>query len=121
MTKKHIIQNIIEFTLVKNQSIQTELIKIIKEHKIKTAFYSGIGAGKNLIIGFMKNTDPVEYKTIKCDSDYEITAFNGNIQLGKSHTHITLSNNIANGIGGHFFEGTVAYVFQLYISVLEYY
>ncbi len=121
MTKNYKkIIDIIELDLVKDDVIEEQLTNIIKKHKIKNAFFNGIGAGKNLKVGYLINHNPIKYKEINCNSPYEITSFIGNVKNGKSHTHITLSNNISNVIGGHFISGKVAFIFQLYIQVLEY-
>lgn len=118
---KHTIKNVIEVNLEKDQDINIELEKIQKQYKIKSGFYSGIGAGEKIEVGFLYSTNPIKYKIFKCETDHEITAFIGNIKDGVYHTHITLGNENANTISGHFLSGKVSFKFQLYINILEYY
>ncbi len=118
--KKSKIKDVVILELKKNQIISEEIEKIIKKNKIKCAYFNGSGEGYELEIKYIISKDPIEYKNIKCEGIYEISSFVGTIKNGKYISHVLLTNNIANAIGGKFVDAKVYSEFNLFINILEY-
>ena len=99
--------------LEQGESIMAILTQFCKDHQIINGQISGIGAIKEIELGTydLKNQ---EYITHKLDDIWELTSFQGNIQLKNEdpfiHAHINISDHNLTVKGGHLFEAKVAVV-----------
>lgn len=102
-----------------DQPVVKTLTDIVTEHKIDGGFISGIGAIKEVQLGYY---DLHKKDYIRCtfsDEDYELIALNGNITLrdGKPyvHVHTAIGCSDFSVIGGHMFEALVAVTAEISI------
>lgn len=102
-----------------DQPVVKTLTNIVTEHKIDGGFISGIGAIKEVQLGYY---DLHKKDYIRCtfsDEDYELIALNGNITLrdGKPyvHVHTAIGCSDFSVIGGHMFEALVAVTAEISI------
>lgn len=104
--------------LKENDDITETVEKICKENHFNTAIVlASVGSIKHLKIRLAKAID-----TIDIDKDYEILSLNGTISNGKSHLHISVSDDKGNCVGGHLLIGTlVNTTCELVLGILEEY
>jgi predicted DNA-binding protein with PD1-like motif len=101
-----------------DSSVIDEINKFCKNHSINTGIVKGIGALKNVTLGYY---DQLNKKYIKkeINEPCEIVSLQGNISLknGKifSHLHISVATEKFMVYGGHLMAGTV-YACELYIN-----
>jgi len=114
-----------------------EIVKTLTEFaqakKIKSAFLLGLGAAKELTLGFY-DLEKKAYIRRFFPTEWEITNLVGNIAWLEEakqsvhqakrdepilHIHIVLSSSNFNTIGGHLFSGTVTATCEILIMVLD--
>jgi uncharacterized protein len=98
------------------------LLEFIKEEKILSGCYYGIGAVTNVEIGYY-HLDKKSYQKKLLDENYEVISLIGNItqvdQKNFSHAHINLSDKNFNCIAGHLFEATVSPSIELFLNIFS--
>ncbi len=82
-----------------------------KEHKIKAARLSAIGAFSDVVLGYF-DWEKKDYKRIPMREQMEVVSLLGDIALGekgepKLHAHIVLGRSDGTARGGHLLEGHV--------------
>jgi len=96
--------------LEKDEKIIETLTGFLKKKKIKSGYFSGIGAvSKSEIAHFSLDRKEYSYKAL--NGPLEITSLLGNIATSGSqviiHAHITLSDSKMNVYGGHLKEAAI--------------
>lgn len=93
-----------------NDEIITAIRETALRSRLRGAFFSGLGVGRDLILGYY---DPHGKKYIKkvFQGEYEFTSLAGNIAYINGdcivHCHVTITNEEFAAFGGHLFQGTV--------------
>ncbi|MEO0091665.1 MAG: PPC domain-containing DNA-binding protein [candidate division WOR-3 bacterium] len=105
-----------------NEDIIAELKDFTKQKKIKGAFLFGLGAGKEITLGYY---DPIKknYHKRFFPEDYEFASIIGNIAYLDEepilHIHCTISPNNFNTYSGHLFSAKVAATVELMVMPLD--
>jgi predicted DNA-binding protein with PD1-like motif len=106
--------------LDKDQPVLQVLTQIVTENKIQGGHITGIGAVKNVELGFYE-LHKKDYIRKKFENDdYELIALNGNISIKDDapyvHAHTALGKSDFSVFGGHLFEADVAVTAEIYIT-----
>lgn len=113
---KHII--IVE----KEEPIMESLTRVVEELNIQGGSITGIGAVKDVELGFYDLASQTYRRKMFDTDDYELTSFTGNISLkdGKPyvHAHITMGDRVFDIKGGHLFEAKVAVTSEFHVIPL---
>ena len=84
----------------------------------KFATFSGIGAVKDITIGYYKN---YAYFNKEYNDEYEVLNFNGNISIKEenrfSHIHIVFAGEDYIAHGGHLHKATVSATLEIVVNV----
>ena len=108
-TKK--IDNLIYISLSPGDYINYSLKQVANKYTLKSGWINGIGAIKNVELGYY-NLDSKNYTRKIFNDDYELTSFLGNISIVDKtpfiHSHITLSDKKFKLLGGHLFDAQVS-------------
>ncbi|MCX7785044.1 MAG: DUF296 domain-containing protein [candidate division WOR-3 bacterium] len=105
-----------------NEDIMALLKDFTKQKKIKGAFLFGLGAGKEITLGYY---DPLKknYQKRFFAEDYEFASIIGNIAYLDEepilHIHCTISPGNFNTYSGHLFSAKVAATVELLIIPLD--
>ena len=100
------------------------LNRTVAEKKILGGMISGLGALKDVELGYY-DLEKREYirKTFS-DEDYELISLNGNISLKDGqpycHVHASLGRSDFSVFGGHLFEATVAVTCEISIVPMQF-
>ena len=93
------------------------LIEFAKENNIKSGTISGIGAVKDVVLGYF-DFDKKEYLQKEFNDIYELVSLNGNFALKDNdiilHCHAVISDSSMKVFGGHLFEATIAVTGEFY-------
>ena len=105
-----------------DEPIMSTLTQFCKDHEIINGQISGIGAIKEIELGAYDLTSK-EYIIKHFNEIWELTSFQGNIQLKVGepfiHAHINISDHSMNVKGGHLFEATVAAVGEFVLKKIN--
>ena len=108
--------------LEKDDRIMESLTDFCKDQNIDNGKISGIGAIKDIELGAY-DLNNKKYITQNFNDIWELTSFQGNIQLKDDvpfiHAHINISNHDLNPKGGHLFEATVAAVGEFVLNKIN--
>src|SRR5215216_3783148 len=108
--------------LEKEEKIHETLTQFVAEQKIQGGFITGIGALKNVEIGFYDLENKTYLRETFAEGDYELISLNGNITLKEEmpyiHSHVILGKRDFSTFGGHLFEAIVAVTAE--ISLIPY-
>ena len=108
--------------LEKDDRIMHSLTQFCKDHKINNGKISGIGAIKEIELGAY-DLNHKKYISYDFKDIWELTSFQGNVQLKDGdpfiHAHINISNHDLNPKGGHLFEATVAVVGEFILNKIN--
>ena len=108
--------------LEKDERIMNGLTQFCKDHNISNGKISGIGAIKKIELGAY-DLNNKKYIIQNFNDIWELTSFQGNIQLKDNvpfiHAHINISNHDLNPKGGHLFEATVAAVGEFVLNKIN--
>lgn len=106
--------------LLRGTGIMDALKTFVTAKNIGSGTLSAIGAIENIDIGYYY-FDKRQYAKINFPGTYEVISMTGNISYidGEPfvHTHLALSDDQCQTIGGHFFDGRVALTLEVHISV----
>tara|TARA_B100000941_G_scaffold290633_1_gene273915 strand:+ start:1039 stop:1464 length:426 start_codon:yes stop_codon:yes gene_type:complete len=93
------------------EEINNTFENIALKESIKTAWINGIGAIRDVEMGYYDIESKTYIRQI-FKEDFELTSLIGNISIKDeklySHTHITFSDKDFNVYGGHMFKGTIS-------------
>jgi len=112
--------NVFFIRLDPGEEVITTLEKIAVENGIKFGFIFGIGAVKNVELGYYTGKRYVRNRLYEF---FEVTSLIGNISMLKDkpfvHCHITLGKENGEIIGGHLFKAEVSYTMEIMIIAAE--
>ncbi|MCR8613435.1 MAG: DUF296 domain-containing protein [Mycoplasma sp.] len=99
------------------EKIAESLDLFIKDKNIKFAKITGIGAGKDIKLGYLDQKTK-EYTSKVFAGTYEITSIIGSIggEEPSWHIHVSMSDDNYNLFGGHFYDATITGVAELFIE-----
>jgi len=104
----------------KDQPVNSTLTKIVEREGIVGGFLTGIGAIKNVELGFYHLHQKDYHRQTFSKGDFELLSLNGNISLKDGqpyvHTHTTIGDDQFRVFGGHMFEALVAVTAEIYIT-----
>ena len=113
-------QNQILVVLDKDQPVVSTLTEIVMAHKIKGGHITGIGALKDVQLGYYEIHKKDYIRKTFSDEDFELIALNGNITLRDQtpyvHVHTALGRSDFSVFGGHMFEARVAVTAEIHIT-----
>ncbi|MEE9441173.1 MAG: PPC domain-containing DNA-binding protein [candidate division Zixibacteria bacterium] len=108
--------------LDKGEEVIESLQAFIAKQKIPAGVLQGIGAVRNIQIGYF-DTRRNKYQTKQINKTIEVVSLIGNISyINKRpfvHAHITVADSNYKLTGGHFFKGEVAVTLEVFIRVLN--
>lgn len=108
--------------LERGEEIVSSLKKLQRAENIKGAFFSGIGATDNAVIGVYAVNDK-KYNAVTLTGDMEIAALTGNISVSEDggeyvHAHVVLGRGeIAHA--GHLNEATVSATAEIFVQIVD--
>lgn len=109
--------------LEKDEPVIKSLTEIITNSNIKGGSITGIGAIKNVEIGYYELEDQNYIRRTFDHGDYELISFIGNISLKNNlpfvHAHISMGAKDFNVLGGHLFEAITAVTAEFYITPFD--
>ncbi len=98
------------------------MTSFIIDKKIPSGIVQGIGAVKNIEIGYF-DTGQKEYQKSSFSQTLEVISLNGNISYLEDtpfvHLHVAVADEKHMLFGGHLFSGEVAVTLEIYIKVLD--
>jgi predicted DNA-binding protein with PD1-like motif len=105
-----------------NEEIIATLKDFVKEHKLKGGFINGIGAGKEVMLGYFDYPKKTYRKRFFAE-EIEFTSLMGNIAWLEQdpiiHIHCTISPENFITYSGHLFSGKVTATCEIMIALLE--
>ena len=108
--------------LEKDDRIMESLTDFCKDQNIDNGKISGIGAIKDIELGAYDLSNK-KYITHNFNDIWELTSFQGNVQLKDGdpfiHAHINMSNHNLDLKGGHLLEATVAVVGEFVLNKIN--
>jgi predicted DNA-binding protein with PD1-like motif len=106
--------------LDKEQNVVSALTEIVTAQKIKGGHITGIGAVKDVQLGYYDLHKKDYIRKTFSGEDYELLALNGNVTLRDGapyvHVHTALGKSDFSLFGGHMFEAIVAVTAEIYIT-----
>lgn len=106
--------------LDKGEDILTVLQKFLESEKIHNAFLTALGSVENPVLAHYR-VDTKKYTEKKLSGIFEVTNLTGNVALFEEkpliHSHITLSDENMNAVGGHFIQGIVSATLEVRVEV----
>ncbi len=108
------------FRIKENEDALNALSKYLEEKNIRAGLISGIGAMKEIHVGFFEDG---EYVTIKKSGIFEVGSLQGNISIkdGKPflHAHLIVGDSSGKTYAGHLMEGNIVHP-TLEVIILEF-
>lgn len=106
----------------RGEAFHDTLVRFFEQKRFPSAFFQGIGALKDVDLGFFK-VEKNDYIHHQLKGDYELITAMGNISLveGKpvAHTHVCLADEKGQTTSGHLFEATVAVTVELFLLPID--
>lgn len=103
----------------KEEKLVETLTRFVTEHRIQGGYVSGIGALKDVELGYYELEKQTYLRKTFQDDDYELLCVKGNITLRENtpyiHVHALLGARDFSTFGGHLFEATVAVTAEITI------
>ena len=99
------------------------LKKLAASERIGMASFTGIGAVRDVVLGYL-DLDQKEYLKREFGSDsMELVAMSGNLALldGEpvAHCHVVVGDREMRAFGGHLFEARVSVTVEIFLRVYE--
>ncbi len=102
--------------------VAATLTQIVKKQAIAGGLVSGIGAVKNVQLGYYDLEKKDYVRKTFAEEDYELISMNGNISLRDGepyvHLHASMGRSDFSVFGGHLFEAVVAVTVEIQITIL---
>lgn len=103
--------------------VMDSLIKLAAAERIGMASFTGIGAVKDVVLGYI-DLNQKEYLRRKFGADsMELVALTGNLALldGEpvAHCHVVVVDREMRAYGGHLFRATVSVTAEIFLRVYE--
>lgn len=104
--------------LFKGEEIFSSLVQFAKDHNLQSGHISGIGAVKDITVGYF-DTEKKGYPKNQFKATHELLSCKGNFSLNEGepfpHCHIVFCDTEQRAFGGHLFSATVAVTAEFYI------
>ncbi len=104
------------------EDFQETLGAFVTQKRIPSAFFQGIGALTNVELGYFSIKKNV-YERHTYGGNYELISASGNISVDADapivHTHVTLSDENCQVVGGHLFEGIVSLTAEVFLFPMD--
>jgi predicted DNA-binding protein with PD1-like motif len=107
----------------KGDEVASGLLDFAEKNHVKYAHFTAVGAFDHAVLGWF---DPVKraQKRNPLDEEVEVTSFVGNITPDAKgnpvvHAHCVVALSDGRAMAGHFIEGHVSLVMQVYVEELE--
>ncbi len=116
----HVLQHrsLVSVILEPGEPILESLTKVVREKDMKGATLTGLGAIKDVELGFY-DVEEQQYIRQTFIDDYELVSLHGNLSLKEDepylHVHIVMSDKAFNCKGGHLFEAKVAATVEIWL------
>lgn len=98
------------------------LLSFFKQKRFASGFYQGIGALKEVELGFF-NTKKNNYIHKCLEGEFELITAMGNISLVEgepfAHTHVCLGDKNYRSYSGHLFEATIAVTAEIFLIPID--
>lgn len=108
--------------LDKEEEVMESLSSFVAEKRIPCGVLQGIGAVKDLQLGYF-DTRAAKYRKKRIRKTVEVLNLTGNISYLDDkpfiHAHITVAGSDQRLLGGHLFRATVAVTMEIYIKVIS--
>lgn len=106
----------------RGEMVADKIFEFVKEHNIKLASISGLGASDEIIVS-VYNLDTKEYVENVYRGMFEITNLTGNVSTqGEKeylHLHVTFADEENNAFGGHFVNAKISGTCELFIDIYD--
>lgn len=106
----------------KDEPLVATLTNFATQQSLAGGLISGIGALKDVELGYYDLHNKEYIRKTFNEMDYELISLSGNISLKESkpfiHVHASLGDMDFNVFGGHLFEATVAVTTEIFITPL---
>lgn len=107
----------------KDQPLVKSITEFCQQRGLLSGQIHGIGALKNVELGYYELHEKSYIRKTFSDGDYELISLHGNIseKEGKAfvHVHASLGRSDFSVFGGHLFEAQVAVVCEVFITSLR--
>ena len=104
------------------EELHQMLVAFVRQKKIPSASYYGIGALQDIKLGYF-DREKNDYRSRYFAECYELLSLHGNFSIvnGQTfpHTHVVLANSDYQTIGGHLFSATVAITVELFLFPID--
>ncbi len=104
------------------EEFQETLGAFFAQKRLPSAFFQGIGALTNVELGYF-SIEKNDYTRHSYGGNYELISASGNISVDDDrpvvHTHVTLSDEKCQVIGGHLFEGIVSVTAEIFLFPMD--
>jgi len=98
------------------------LVDVIRQHDITAAVIRGIGALKDVELGYF-NIDTAVYEKKFFSGSYELVALNGNLGWAGDdavmHLHAAIAGPDLVLHGGHLFKGTISVTGEFFLKTMD--
>ena len=110
-------------TIGKDEFINQKLLEVAVKEKIKSGWINGIGAIRDVEIGYYDLNQKKYIKKI-FNKHYELISLIGNISLVDNkpfiHTHISFSDTKYKSFGGHLFDARITAAGEFFVSLSDF-
>ncbi|MDP3559672.1 MAG: DNA-binding protein, partial [Legionellaceae bacterium] len=112
----------IVIVLNKGDKLVENLTHLMTQHGVKGGLISGVGALKEVELGYYELENKTYLRKTFQEEDYELLSLNGNITLKDNapyiHVHAVLGKSNFSTFGGHLFEAVVAVTAEITVIPL---
>ncbi len=106
--------------LDRNQPLLQSLTELAQKHNILGGSLNGIGALKNVELGYYELHKKEYVRKFFNNEDFELLTLSGNVSWRDGapyiHAHTALGRSDFSVIGGHLFEAQVAVTAEIYLT-----
>jgi predicted DNA-binding protein with PD1-like motif len=108
-----------QVTFGKGDEVASGLTEFAEKNHITAGHFTGVGALSSALLGWT-NPDLRAFKKLEIDQEAEVLSFAGSISMrnGKPYVHAHAVLGLPDGStrGGHFLEGHVSIVMEVYVT-----
>lgn len=108
--------------LNRGDSLVATLTQVMSEHNVKGGLISGIGAIKDVELGYYELENQTYVRRKFLNEDFELLSLSGNISIKENvpyvHLHTVLGKKDFSTFGGHLFEAVVAVTAEITVIPL---
>jgi len=112
-----------QITFAKGDEVASGLLDFAEKYHLTNSHFTGLGAFDHAVLGWFDPAKRLQKKN-RIDEEVEVGSFVGNITLdskGKPvvHAHCVVGLTDGRAMAGHFVEGHVSLVMQIYLTDSE--